>query len=79
MIGGVINGVDADGVDVKLGEIGDVSHASCCVGKGVGFYAGSPSRLVIDAADVEAVGAVIECWEFCEMEIQENGVGRGGA
>ena len=62
MVGGVVDTVDADGIDTEFRELGDIAGARLLVGDGVDEFGGA-AGLVVDAADVEAGGALHECWE----------------
>lgn len=62
MVGCVVNSVDADGVDAKLLEFGDVALAACYIGDGV-LRIRCTTGLVVNTTDVEALAALPESCE----------------
>jgi hypothetical protein len=74
VVGGVVDAVDADGVDTEFRELGDIAGAGLLVGDGVDEFGGA-AGLVVDAADVEAGAALHECYRT--LEIVEGRMGRG--
>lgn len=66
MVGGVVDAVDADGIDTEFRELGDIAGAGLLVGDGVDEFGGA-AGLVVDAADVEAGGALHECCGMLEI------------
>jgi hypothetical protein len=53
---GVVNGVDPNRVETELLELGDIALAALRVSNGV-LGVGSSTRLVVNAADIEALVA----------------------
>jgi hypothetical protein len=66
VVGRVVNGVDADSVDTKLLELGDVALAAICVRDGV-LRVGRAAGLVVDTADVEAF---VASKESCRQSVK---------
>lgn len=59
---GVVDGVDTDGVDAKLLELGNVTAADGGIGQGVDVL-GRTTGLVVNTTDVETVAAGPESWK----------------
>ncbi len=57
----VIDSIDANGVQSKLLEFGDVTRAGRRIGQRVDELGGS-TRLIIDTTDIESVRSLEESW-----------------
>lgn len=64
MVGGVVDGVDTDGVEAQLLELSDITLATFDVGNGI-LCVRSTAWLVVDAADVETF---VACEEGCRSD-----------
>jgi hypothetical protein len=67
VVGGVVNGVDTDGVDAELLEVLNIALASGLIGQrvsntGLGVGASGTAGLVVDTTDEESLIAGIEGW-----------------
>ena len=61
---GVVDGVNTNGVHSKRLEVGDVALAGLGICKRI-LVGGGSSRLIVDAADVEAFSVGPESCESC--------------
>lgn len=65
MVGGVVHSVHTDGVDAQLLELLDIALAAVDVGNGI-LCIGGAAGLVVNTADVEALVAGPEGYEWCQ-------------